>query len=124
MDKQGTRMRFSPEVRARAVRMVLDHEGEHGSRWAAIVSIADKIGCTAETLRLWVKKSARDGGGKAGLPGDMGERLKALERENRIVVSPMRQYSALAVIATGFAKLAMINLMLKRLTEPTPSPAT
>ena len=75
-------MKFSPEMRARAVRMVLDHEGVHPSRWAAISSVATKIDCTAETLRLWLKKAERDSadGGRAG---DMEARLKALGRENR-----------------------------------------
>jgi transposase-like protein len=74
---------FSPEVRERAVRMVLEHQGEHASQHAAIRSIAQKIGCTAETLRQWVRQAERDRGLRAGLTTDERERLKALERENR-----------------------------------------
>jgi transposase-like protein len=83
MDKQKTSQRFSPEVRDRAVRMVVEHRSEHASQWAAIVSIAAKIGCTAETLRRWVHEAERDAGTRPGLTTDERERLKALERENR-----------------------------------------
>ena len=82
MDKQQ-RQKFSPEVRARAVRMVIEHRGDHASQWAAIASIAAKIGCTAETLRLWVRQAERDQGVRAGPTTDDRERIKALERENR-----------------------------------------
>jgi transposase len=63
--------------------MVLEHEGEHQSRWAAVCSIAAKIGCTAQTLSDWVKKAEIDSGARAGVPTDVADRLKALERENR-----------------------------------------
>src|SRR6202043_1513112 len=78
-----TTNKFSPEVRARAVRMVLDHASEHRSRWAAVTSIAGKIGCTPQTLHDWVKKAEIDSGQRAGVPTEMADKLKALERENR-----------------------------------------
>src|SRR5258705_13959728 len=82
MSKQ-TSNKFSPEVRSRAVRLVLDHEHGHPSRWATIVSVSGKIGCTAQTLLEWVRKAEVDSGKRAGVPTDMAEKLKALERENR-----------------------------------------
>ena len=74
--------RFSPEVRDRAVRLVLEHQDEHDSQWAAITSIAEKIGCTAETLRSWVRQAERDAGRRPGLTTEERARLKQLEREN------------------------------------------
>jgi len=78
-----TTNKFSPEVRERAVRMVLEHEDRHSSRWQAIVSMSAKIGCAAQTLNEWVKRAEMDGGRRAGVPAEMAEKMKALERENR-----------------------------------------
>ncbi len=75
--------KYSPEVRERAVRMVFEHQGEHKTQWAAIVSIASKIGCTAETLRKWVRQAERDQGQRDGLTSSEQDRLKQLEREVR-----------------------------------------
>ena len=80
---QSTTKKFSPEVRERAVRMVFEHQDEYESQWAAMASIAEKIGCTTESLRKWVRQAERDQGRKPGLTTDERERLKALERENR-----------------------------------------
>ena len=75
--------RYSPEVRERAVRLVREHGPEHPSEWAAIQSVADKLGCRQETLRRWVRQAERDAGERPGLTTDERQRLKELERENR-----------------------------------------
>ena len=75
--------KYSPEVRERAVRLVFEHQAEYESQWAAMHSIAAKIGCTTETLRKWVRQSEKDQGIREGMTSDERERLKALERENR-----------------------------------------
>ena len=75
--------KYSPEVRERAVRMVLEHQDQYESEWAAMRSIAGKIGCTTETLRKWVRQAERDAGQRPGLTTEEKQRLKELERENR-----------------------------------------
>lgn len=83
MGKRKTSKKYSPEVRERAVRMVLEHAKDYASEWEAIGSIAAKIGCTGETLRGWVRQAERDRGERPGLTSDERDRMKALERENR-----------------------------------------
>jgi len=100
-----TTNKFSPEVRDRAVRMVLDHAGEHHSRWAAVTSIAAKIGCTPQTLHDWVKKAEIDGGQRAGVPTEMAEKLKALERENR----ELRQANEILRKASAYFAMAELD---------------
>ncbi len=112
--------RFSPEVRQRAVRMVLESQDEYDSQWAAICSIAPKIGCTPETLRVWVRQHERDtGGGDGGLTTAERQRLKELERENRELRRSndiLRQASAYfakaelncAAVTISFARLPLI----------------
>ncbi len=78
-----TTNKYSPEVRQRAVRMVLDNPGQHESRWSAILSISAKIGCAPQTLNEWVKKVEVDTGQLGGVTTEMAEKMKALERENR-----------------------------------------
>jgi transposase len=100
-----TSNRFSPEVRQRAVRMVLEHGGGHASQWAAIGSIAAKIGCTAETLRKWVRQGERDAGQRPGTTTDERERIKALERE----VRELRQANEILRKASAYFAMAELD---------------
>jgi transposase len=79
----GRRSKYSPEVKERAVRLVIETTASHGSEWAAIESVAEKIGCTAETLRKWVRRSEVDAGKRPGLTTAEREHMKELEREVR-----------------------------------------
>ena len=101
--------KFSPEVQERAVRMVLEHQGEHGSQWAAIASIAGKIGCTAETLRNWVRRAERDQGLRPGLTTDERARMKALERE----VRELRQANEILRKASAYFAQAELDRRFK-----------
>lgn len=98
------RSKYSPEVRERAVRMVREHGPEHASQWAAITSIAGKFGCTAETLRNWVRQAERDSGQRGGLTTDERQRFKELERENREL---KRANEILQTASAYFAKAAL-----------------
>ena len=101
--------KYSPEVRARAVRMVFEHRGEHASEWAAITSIAAKIGCKAETLRLWVRQAQRDQGLRDGVTTDERSRLKALERE----VRELRQANEILRKASAYFAQAELDRRFK-----------
>ena len=101
-----TTNKFSPEVRERAVRLVLDNESRHPSRWQAVMSIAAKIGCTPQTLNNWVKKAEVDSGQRAGIPTEIAEKMKSLERENR----ELRQ--ANEILRKASAYFAMAELVL------------
>ena len=100
-----TSTRFSPEVRQRAVRMVLDHGSDHASQWAALASIAAKIGCTAETLRKWVRQAERDAGQRPGTTTEERERVKALERE----VRELRQANEILRKASAYFAMAELD---------------
>lgn len=101
---------YSPEVRERAVRLVLTSEQDHHSRWAAIKSVASKIGCTPETLRAWVKKSDVDSGTQPSMTPDDAERIKALERENR----ELKRANEILRLASAFFAQAELDRDLKK----------
>ena len=101
--------RYSPEVQERAVRMVHEQESAHSSRWATIVSIAEKIGCTPETLRKWVQRSEIDSGQRAGMTTSERDELKALKRENR----ELKRANEILKTASAFFAQAELDRRLK-----------
>ena len=105
-----TTNKFSPEVRERAVRMVLASEKDHPSRWAAVTSIAGKFGCSGYTLLEWVKKAEVDKGMRAGVPTELADKLKALERENR----ELRQANEILRKASAYFAQAELDRPFKR----------
>lgn len=106
MSKQS---KFSPEVRERAVRLVREQRGEHPSLWAAVESIAPKIGCTSQTLLDWVKRNEVDSGEREGVSTSERERLKALERE----VKELRRANEILKLASAFFAQAELDRRLK-----------
>ena len=108
MNKKSNR--FSPEVRERAVRMVQDHRGEYPSLWAAIESIAPKIGCVPQTLNEWVRKIEIDTGLRDGITSEERDRIKTLERENK----ELRRANEILKTASAFFAQAELDRQLKR----------
>ena len=104
-EKPKTSVRYAPEVRERAVRMVLEHAKDHASEWEAIGSIAAKIGCTGETLRGWVRQVERDRGLRAGPTSEEQARIKALERE----VRELRQANEILRKASAYFAMAELD---------------
>ncbi len=102
-------VKYSPEVRERAVRMVQEHRGEYPSLWAAIESIAPKIGCVPQTLHDWVRKHEIDTGMRDGVTSEERERLKALERENK----ELRRANEILKLASAFFAQAELDRRLK-----------
>jgi transposase len=102
-------VKYSPEVMERAVRLVFEAKDQHASQWAAIVSIAAKIGCTAETLRRWVRRHERDTGQREGLNTADRDRLKALERE----VRELRKANEILRLASAFFAQAELDRRFK-----------
>jgi len=102
--------KFSPEVRERAVRLVQEHRDEYRSLWAAVESIAPKIGCTPTTLLDWIKRSEIDGGARPGVTTEERERMKALEKENR----ELRRANEILKSASAFFAQAALDRELKK----------
>jgi len=106
----NTRHTFTLEVRARAVRMVLENESDYSSRWAAITSISAKIGCVPQTLSSWIKRTEVDSGTKVGVPSEMTAKMKALERE----VKELRQANEILRKASAYFAQAELDRPFKR----------
>jgi len=105
-----TTNKFSAEVRERAVRLVLEQQGQHESRWQAIVSISAKIGCAPHTLNEWLKRSEVDSGQRPGVPTEVAERMKVLERE----VRELRQANEILRKASAYFAQAELDRPFKR----------
>jgi transposase len=104
-----TKVRFSPELRERAVRLVHEQRQQHASQWAAIESVAGKIGCSPQTLDNWIKRHAIDSGREAGVTSEERDRIKALERENK----ELRRANEILKLASAFFAQAELDRRLK-----------
>ena len=102
--------RYSPEVKERAIRLLLENENQYDSRWAAMVSISTKIGCTPETLRSWVKQEEIDTGRRDGVTSDERARIKALEKE----MQELRRANEILKTASAFFAQAELDRKLKK----------